>query len=280
MMTFILVFVVTWQAVKYMLPYISKTVSYQSVVSEPEPIRNGSDPDQTHIKAAALPARADPLFLHVFDKIYLSLASIDQAEVLARNLFPGKYILVNINSSAQKSCTKSGFVPSSLAEIFRFDEILRDVDCHNPSHKIVICAGLDLYSRSKSVFLVGSYLLMTRGFSDREVASIFALFGASFYDGCEGDDDKLSISVSWTAIHQAKRLGWIDFGDIFDVGQNKSFRIFIEEYIHYARHDLQVHFVRLPIEQQAAVVQTHSSERFEFCILIANSSCMLIANSS
>jgi hypothetical protein len=150
---------------------------------------------------------------------------------MSQNILLGKCVLVQMSS-----CSNSGtsFVPSSLTEIFRFDEMLRTTVRHNPGHKLVICTNVGAYVQTKTVFLTGCHLMMTHSFTFRQTFEAFKhLKGLlpSF------DETQLtSLPCCWMALYRAKCLGWVDFGDIFDIGPADS--IFIEEYIHYAR---QVH---------------------------------------
>jgi hypothetical protein len=230
-----------WKLTILFLPILSKLLqgimpsvwvsSTQLETVDPFP----ADSTKTEMK----PNRANPLFIHVFDGIYLALQNTDQAGIMAQNILLGKSILVNMSSLSNEShCAIKDFAPSSLAEIFRFDEMIRATKRHNPSNNIVLCAGITAYVQIKAVFLIGCHLLMAKEFSYEDVASTFAHFDlAGIFNtklSCTPGDG-LTVSLCWMALYRAKCIGWINFEDIFDVGQENPSRIFIEEYIHYAR---------------------------------------------
>ena len=85
--------------------------------------------------------------------------------------------------------------------------------------------------QTKAVFLTGCHLIMSQEFSAKET---FDTLGTLPESQSGGDDGELSLSCCWAALHRAKCLNWIDFGDIFDIRAEDTSRIFIEEYIHYA----------------------------------------------
>ena len=165
--------------------------------------------------------------MHVFGDLYITFLESEAAESMSQNILLGKCVLVQMSA-----CANSGpsFVPSSLTEIFRFDDMLRTTLRHNPGHKMVICTNVDAYVQTKTVFLTGCHLMMTHGFSFRQTSEAFKHlkgFLPSF------DENQLSLPCCWMALYRAKCLGWVNFGDIFDFGPEDS--IFIEEYMHYAR---------------------------------------------
>ena len=131
------------------------------------------------------------------------------------------------------SCAKSlhSFVPSSLTEIFRFDEMLRSTLRHNPGHKLVLCTNSDSYVQTKTVFLTGCYLIMTHDFTSKQTSEVFKHLNCILPSFEEFQST--SLPCCWMSLYRAKCLGWINFGDIFDIGREDS--IFIEEYMHYAR---------------------------------------------
>ncbi len=172
--------------------------------------------------------------MHVFGNIYLTFVESDMADSICHNIFLGKCVLVQMSAC---NSAHSSFAPSSLTEIFRFDEILRTTTRHNPGHKLVICTSADEYVQAKAVFLTGCHLIMTHGLTSKQTSETFKqlqVFLPLF------DESQLaSLPCCWNAVYRAKCMGWIDFGDIFDIGPEDS--IFIEEYIHYARQIKSTH---------------------------------------
>jgi hypothetical protein len=145
----------------------------------------------------------------------------------------GKYIIIPL-SQGRHGERIIEFSPSSLVEIFRFDEMIRATQRHNPGYKIVLCTGPDLYTQMKGIFLTGCHLIMSQCFNFEETVGAFMFFEHAMR-GATIAGDELTMPCCWMALYRAKCLGWIDFGDIFDTGIEEDNRIFLEEYIHYAR---------------------------------------------
>ena len=166
--------------------------------------------------------------IHVFGDIFISFLEPEKAESIAQNLFLGKFNFVQLSSTADSGVD---FVPSCLAEIFRFDEMIKTTQRRSSSRSILLCSNLDLHVQLKCVFLTGCHLIMSHGFSSFQTSNVFKSLVERF-SICESES--FTLSCCWVAIDRAKCLGWIDFGNVFDVGSDEG-RIIIEEYLHYAR---------------------------------------------
>ena len=177
----------------------------------------------------------DSIFIHIFNGIYLAMLEASDADKIAQHKLHCKRIIVPLFSRSPNPATPY-FTPSSLADIFKFDEMMRAVQRHSPSHCIVLCASVDPFVQAKAIFLAGCHMMMTQGFSYAETVAAFAKPRAAMPRAGRIDNEGSSLECCWTALYRAKSLGWIDFGDIFDTGCDNPSRIFIEEYIHYARH--------------------------------------------
>jgi hypothetical protein len=166
-------------------------------------------------------------FVHVFNGMSLAFSEVVWAEAMAHHMLLGKHITIPLHCSSQTT----SFEPSSLTEIFRFDEHVRAAQRHNPGFKIIVCTQRSLAVQSKAIFLMGCHLIMSQEFSAKEAIDNL---GGLPESRLPTEDNELSLSCCWTALYRAKALNWIDFGDIFDIGVEDTSRIFIEEYIHYA----------------------------------------------
>ena len=175
----------------------------------------------------------DSVFIHHFNGIYLAFYEASDAEKMAQHKLFGKRTIIPL-LGRDLNAAAPGFTPSSLAEIYRFDEMMRAVQRHNPTHSIVLCAGVDSKVQSKAVFLAGCHMIMTQGFSYVDTVNTLANT-TNTLTSVAADNEGLTVPCCWMALHRAKSLGWIDFGDVFDTGCDNPSRIFIEEYIHYAR---------------------------------------------
>ena len=166
--------------------------------------------------------------LHIYSDLYITFLCSDQAERIAEHLLLGRYVLVHISAGIE---SKPSFTPSSLAEIFRFDEMLQITRRDNPNRKMILCTRDDTYLQKKTLFLTGCHLIMANNFTSQETSNTFEYLEDMLP---KLENEAFTLYSCWTAISRAKSLGWIDFGNVFDVGDDAG-RIFIEEYIHYAR---------------------------------------------
>jgi hypothetical protein len=167
--------------------------------------------------------------------IYLALQEASDADLMAQHKLFGKRIIVPLVSSNRDTpiSAERSFTPCSLASIFRFDEMVRAVQRHSPAHNIILCTGLDPHVQIRAIFLTGCHMMMTQGFSYTDTVSLLSQASTAIMGSV--DAEGLTVACCWRALYRAKTLGWIDFGDIFDTGYDNPSRIFIEEYIHYAR---------------------------------------------
>ena len=168
--------------------------------------------------------------IHIYGSLYVAMLDAEQAERLAQHIL-GKYFFIQLNTRQSKS-EISSFVPSSLTEVFRFDEMLRTAQRQNPFLKIILCTDSDSYVQAKTMFLLVCHLIMTQAFAHDQLAET--------YNHLEhilrcSESEIRTFQNCCMAVHRAKGLGWIDFKDVFDVSPINENRIFIEEYIHYAR---------------------------------------------
>jgi hypothetical protein len=164
---------------------------------------------------------------------------VDEAELVAQHLLSNKYLVIQMKSAMNQLLSALNIAvdigSTSLAEIFRFDSMIREIQRHNPGHKLVLCTGHNEYLQAKAVFLSGCHLIMTEDFTYQEAVSLFSQMEGLKHMFSSEERSETTIHHRWAAIHKAKCLNWVDFGDVFDVGMDDGTRIFIEEYIHYSR---------------------------------------------
>jgi hypothetical protein len=185
------------------------------------------------VVSSKMKGATDSVFIQVVNGIYLALYDAQDAERMAQHKLFGKRTIIPL-LGRNLSSTDPGFTPNCLAEIFRFDEMMRAVQRQNPTHSIVLCTGADIKVQTKAVFLAGCHMIMTQGFSYAHTLTALANTTNSLASEIT-DAEGLTVPCCWMAVSRAKALGWIDFGDVFDTGCDNPSRIFIEEYIHYAK---------------------------------------------
>ena len=107
------------------------------------------------------------------EEVYLALYGAEQAECLAHLKLSCKFILVPLllNDSACSNAIE--FEPSCLAEIYRFDAMLRSIKRRNSASRIIVSAGIESLLQMKSVFLMGCHLIMTQGKRFVDLSDIF-----------------------------------------------------------------------------------------------------------
>jgi hypothetical protein len=101
---------------------------------------------------------------------------------------------------------------------------------------LVVCAGSDPETISVCCFLLGSYLIFSRGSTITEVSETFRPISSCFQANedpsrCISLQDKLTNTDGWRAVSQAKANGWLDFlSDEVDI----ETCIDMQEYLHYS----------------------------------------------
>ena len=175
-------------------------------------------------------------FFHVHNQLYLALYDVKQAERMAHHSLKLKYVVVPICSSASNSSetwvndTTDGFIPASLIELYKFDEMANQIARRNADHKLVFSAGRNLQVQMRAAFLIGCHMVMSHGFDADKVFQIFKSFEEFF--GCS----QVGILDCWRALHRAKSAGWVDFQERFDFDScDETVAINMEEFIHYSR---------------------------------------------
>ncbi len=118
-------------------------------------------------------------FSAVTSNLYFALFDADYAESIARHALNGKYIVIPMTPIsaicryAQEGNYAKSFTPSSLTEIYRFDDIANQITRRNADHKLVFAAGRNPQVHQRAIFLIGCHVIMSHGF---DVESTFSIF--------------------------------------------------------------------------------------------------------
>ena len=122
--------------------------------------------------------------------------------------------------------------PNSLVNIYRFSQCLVDARHDHPSKTLVVCAGRDAKTITRSALLLGGHLIVYVGMPLSEVEDIFSPISSSFEPMRPWDNAKEVVTVldCWRALHRARQYAWIDFtSDPVDFDRC----IDMQEHIHY-----------------------------------------------
>jgi hypothetical protein len=183
---------------------------------------------------ASHPAKSS--FFHIHKELYLALYDEEQAERMAHHSLQLKFVIVPILSTVdpQESCSGNNktvlFLPASLIEVYKFDEMTNQVARRNADHKLVFSAGRNVHFQTRAAFLVGCHMVMSHGFDAEKTFQVFKSFEEFF------DWSQIGILDCWRALYRAKSAGWIDFQERFDFGSDDgTMTINMEEFIHYSR---------------------------------------------
>jgi hypothetical protein len=175
-------------------------------------------------------------FFQVYQQIYIALYDEQQAERMAHHAISGRFVIVPRNKSCKESLKSfsdgSGFLPSSLVDIYKFNEMSNRIARRNPDSKLIFVTGSNMDGRSRVVFLIGCHMMMSFGMDVTNVYLIFKRFDEFFVDK---GGSKHHILDSWGAVERAAHVGWIDFEERFNREDDDEGTIDMEEFIHYSR---------------------------------------------
>ncbi len=155
---------------------------------------------------------------------------------MARHSLKLKYVIVPIIQTvgnSQEMCgndTTDEFLPASLIELYRFDEMANQIARRNADHKLVFSGGRNLQLQMRAAFLIGCHMIMSHGLDSENVFQIFKSFEEFF------GSTQVGILDCWRALHLAKTAEWVDFQERFDCDYcDETKTINMEEFIHYSR---------------------------------------------
>ena len=182
-------------------------------------------------------------FFQVYEQIHVALYDEQQAERMSLHAITGKFIMVPRNKSCKENSNslsdRNGFYPSSLVDIYKFNEMSNQIARRNPDSKLIFLAGSSIEARSTVIFLIGCHMMMSLGMDVANVYQIFKKFDEFFADKA---GSKLHILDRWKAVERAANVGWIDFEERFNCeNEYDDGTIDMEEFIHYARCALLCH---------------------------------------
>ena len=169
--------------------------------------------------------------------MYLVLFEGKYAERMAKQALNKQHILISISTYLNETGfpTEKSFVPSSLIEIYQFDDLVKLFERRYEDRMLVFCAGTNAISQGRVVFLIGCHLIMSKAFSAHEV---YRSFEGMECIASNHSRKEARIMDCWLALHQAKSLAWLDFSVQFGQYPDESRTINMEELMHYSR---QIH---------------------------------------
>ena len=179
-------------------------------------------------------------FFQVHQQIYLSLYDKKQTEQLAQHTVSGKYVVVPSVSGrgldTDLSLKTIGFSPTSLVDIHKFNAMVDQIARQNRDSKLVFVAGADAQDQMRAVFLIGCHLMIAKGFDAEGAFQVFEKFDDLFVIE---DGRTVCMMDCWRCFHHAVVIGWIDFGEHFDMNGPNEGAIDIEQFMHYSRFVLK-----------------------------------------
>jgi hypothetical protein len=179
--------------------------------------------------------------IHIYGRLHLTLHDAeDAAKVALIDCETSNFIVIPRISNDDKhgqdrQVGEQGFDPSSLTEIFKFDEMIRQIERKYPSQKLVLCAGRSLLLQARTAFLVGCHLIISRGTEIEEAYLALERLHGVFDQVLQSNNNGLSVRSCLSAVYAAKNKVWIDFQERFDAMPAMPRTIQIDEYMHYAR---------------------------------------------
>ena len=183
---------------------------------------------------------------HVHDRTYMFHFVGKHAERVAKQVLNKKYIIVSMESKINNSpvAAEQNYVPSSLIEIYKFDEMVKRLERRNAGHILIFSTGSSKEVQDRVVFLIGCTLIMSKTLGVSEVCRIFDRIDILR----QNNSNKKGAIDCWNALYQAKRLAWLDFSEPFDRDCADESIINIEELIHYSRKLAIITLSMLPNE--------------------------------
>jgi hypothetical protein len=175
--------------------------------------------------------------MYVHNRLYLALISPEQAGGIIQDEPSARFLLAPLSSL--KKCeieNSASFAPSTLAEIYRFDEAARAQQRRHPCMKIVFPTGPHRTAQVKTAFMLGCHMIMSHGCGFEETFLAFKNVGQIFGES-DIADNEVSVKSCWRAMCQAKCRNWIDFTMSEFSGRDhcQDSYIDMDEHMHYAR---------------------------------------------
>ena len=160
-------------------------------------------------------------FFRVYDNLYMAFFHGDQAKVLARHELKSNFLVVPIlmedqyrlceGGSSSSNMEHNAFSPSSLTEIFKFDEMACALERNNTKTRLVFCTGGSHASQARLAFLVGCHMMMSHGTTLDDTIQYFRNLHGLFHQFASTNGGNVSVQSCWRALSSARSLHWIDF---------------------------------------------------------------------
>ena len=175
-------------------------------------------------------------FLCAHPRLYIAFYDERQAQKMAHHSLKVKYIMVPMASALKDDSDirtqNQSIVPSSLIDIYDFNEMANQIARKNGDHRLVFSAGSNVKIQIKVVFLIGCHMILSQGLDADQIFAIFRSFEELFVDlKCS----QVNILDCWRALHRSTCAGWIDFRERFGYECDRDQTIDMEEFIHYSR---------------------------------------------
>ena len=175
-----------------------------------------------------------PSLLHVHDRVYLIRLEGTCAERVAQHALNYRQLTILASSNfTELACSSTrSCAPCSLTEIYKFDEMVKQLERRSEDQMLVFSAGTDKTMQRRVAFLLGCHLIMSKSLDTQHVIRIFH----GFDDILEhSNQEEAAVTDCWRALHQAKSLLWLSFRERF--GQYASdTSLDMEELIHYSKY--------------------------------------------
>jgi hypothetical protein len=176
--------------------------------------------------------------IHIYGRLHLTFYDADNAAKVA--LMDGEtsnFLIIprSSNDDQGERFGEPGFNPSSLTEIFKFDEMINQIERKYPSQKLLICAGRSQFLQARTSFLVGCHLILSYRTELEETYRAFERLHGIFEQVSSAKCGGLSVRSCLSSVYAAKKWELIDFRERFNALPTMSHSIQIDEYMHYAR---------------------------------------------
>ena len=181
---------------------------------------------------------ASESFVHLHSRLYLSCLEPDMASQIMQQALNTTVFVVPLTEILQSIYSKPDsllktFVPNTLIEIFKFDEMACLLQRKDFGMKLVFCVGQNQILLSRAVFLIGCHLIMSLGVSYESTIRTFHNFYECPFFRFQ-DENSVSIQSCWKALSHAKSLNWVNFRNFLS-SDVQSTCIDLDEHMHYSR---------------------------------------------
>ena len=212
-------------------------------------------------------------FFRAHNQIFIALYEDRQAKSMAQHILKSNHITVPIASVCRYDHDIDNreiiLAPTALVDIYKFDDIARQIARRNADCKLVFSAGCNVQTQIRAVFLIGCHLILSHGLDVDQTLGIFRRFEEFFADP---GNSHVKLFDCWRALHRASCVSWIDFRERFDLDLHQGQTINMEELIHYSRWACSLdELIIAPFQSQNTVYIHHTSSKSVMTGLAARS---------